>query len=70
MNKEPIHVRLNQYRVIPRLMVAGYGLLMYQVADWFMKLPDPSGTQAAFVSTLVGVSGAIFGLYATTGPKE
>lgn len=70
MTKEPFYIQLNQYRVIPRLLVAGHAVLIYQVSDWFMRLPDPTGTQAAFVSTLVGVSGAIFGLYTTTGPRE
>lgn len=57
----------NEWRIVPRLMVAGYGWLMWRVSDWFMALPEPTGTQAAFVSTLVGASAAVFGLYVNSG---
>lgn len=58
---------INAYRVIPRLMVAGYGALIWTVSSWFMTLPDPTGPQAAFVSTLVGASAGVFGFYVNSG---
>ena len=58
---------IDDFRVVPRLMVAGYGWMMWSVAQWFMALPDPSGPQAAFVSTMVGASAAVFGLYTNSG---
>lgn len=58
------------WRVVPRLLVAMYCYLLYYTAMWFMGLPDPSGTQAAFVSTIVGSGAAIFGLYTNSGKKK
>jgi len=63
----PLYEQINLYRVVPRLLVLGYSWLMYEVAFWFMSLPNPMPEQAAFVSTMVGVSAAIFGLYANSG---
>ena len=60
---------INQLRVAPRLLVVGYAWLMWHAADWFMALPDPTGMQAAFISTLVGSSAAVFGLYTSSGTK-
>ncbi len=61
---------IDRFRLIPRLMVAGYGWLMWDVSQWFMHLPEPSGTQAAFVSTLVGAGAAVFGLYVNSGDRK
>ncbi len=57
----------DSWRVVPRILVALYCYLLYTTAIWFMALPDPSGTQAAFVSTIVGAGAAIFGLYTNSG---
>lgn len=61
---------INELRVIPRIMVLLYGYLFFSVAQWFMALPDPSGAQAAFVSTFVGAAAAFFGLYVNSGDKK
>jgi hypothetical protein len=61
---------LNDYRIVPRLMVAGYGFELHQISMWFMSLQDPTGAQAAFVSTWVGASAAVFGLYTNSGNKQ
>ena len=58
---------VDAWRVVPRLMLALYALMCWHVADWFMHLPDPSGTQAAFVSTIWGGAAAWFGLYVRSG---
>ena len=62
--------QFNEFRVIPRLLILGYSWLLYEVSFWFMALIAPTNTQAAFVSTLVGASAAIFGLYANSGNKN
>ena len=59
--------RVNEWRVVPRLLVAGYGWLMWDVAQWYMGLPAPSAPQAAFVSTMTGAAAAVFGLYCNSG---
>jgi len=61
---------INRYRIIPRLVITGYAVMIWAVAQWFMSLNDPSATQAAFVSTMVGVSAAVFGFYVNSGCKD
>lgn len=63
-------VEFNKWRIVPRLMIAGYGYLLWDISQWFMSLSDPTGAQAAFVSTLVGASAAVFGLYTNSGKVE
>lgn len=58
----------NIYRIFPRLFITSYITLFSWACIWFMGLPDPSATQAAFVSTLVGAGAAWFGLYVNSGP--
>jgi len=65
----PLHELLNKYRVVPRILILGYSWLLYEVSFWFMALALPTSTQAAFVSTVVGISAAVFGLYTSSGPK-
>ncbi len=57
------------WRVVPRLLVGLYGYLLYVASTWFMGLPDPTNTQAAFISTMFGAAAAIFGLYTNSGKK-
>ena len=60
---------VDAYRVWPRGLITLYGLVALQVTHWFMALPDPSATQAAFVSTIWGASAVWFGVYVNTGRK-
>lgn len=55
--------QLNEWRVIPRIIVALYGYMFYEICVWFMSLPEPTTQQAGFVSTIVGSGAAFFGLY-------
>lgn len=61
---------LNEWRIIPRIVVALYGYTFYQVSEWFMSLTEPTAPQAAFVSTIVGAGAAFFGLYVNSGNKN
>lgn len=67
--KQPM-TKLDSWRVIPRVLVALYAFQFARVCEWFMGLPDPSATQAAFVSTVVGAAAAFFGLYVNSGGKR
>ena len=55
--------KLNEWRAIPRIIIALYGYTFYEVCVWFMSLPDPTTQQAGFVSTIVGAGAAFVGLY-------
>lgn len=61
--------QFNAWRVVPRVLVMLYGVMCYHVAEWFMSLEDPTGAQAAFVSTIWGAAAAWFGLYVKSGPE-
>ena len=40
-----------------------YIYAFYKSVTWFMQLPDPTNSQAMFISTIVGAGAAFFGLY-------
>lgn len=67
---EDIETLLNRLRIIPRILITLYGILFYKISVWFMALPDPTATQAAFISTIVGAAAAFFGLYINSGGKK
>lgn len=58
---------LNRLRIIPRLIVFGYGWLIYDVVQWYMAIPDPSTQQAGLLVTLIGVAAPVFGFYMQGG---
>lgn len=62
--------QFDSWRVVPRILVAMYGLMVWQICAWFMALPEPNGAQATFVSVVVGAAGAWFGFYVKSGGKE
>jgi hypothetical protein len=66
-NWEKWRGRFDGWRVIPRLLIALYGWMCYNVADWFMALPEPSMAQVTFVSTVWGAAAAWFGFYVNSG---
>lgn len=61
---------INNFRVVPRLLMGSYVLIFYQTSTWFMGLPDPSAPQAAFISTIVGAGAAWFGMYVNSGNSQ
>lgn len=58
---------LNKYRVFPRLFAVLFGVLMFQVVQWFMLLLAPTAEQSAFASTMVATSAAFFKFYVGSG---
>jgi len=63
-------VFLDCMRIVPRGLMAAYGYTFWLVTTWYMALPDPSGAQSAFVSTVVGAGAVWFGIYVNTKPAE
>lgn len=57
---------IDAWRIAPRLLIIGYGYLLYDVVNWFMVLEDPSVAQAGLVSVVVGGAAAVFGLYSNS----
>ena len=57
---------LHDYRVFPRITLMGYSGLLYYTTEWFMGLSDPTTQQAVLMTTIAGLSAAVFGFYTTT----
>lgn len=60
---------LDALRVVPRIMLAIYTVLLLHVTLWFMGLPDPSAPQSAFADFVWGAAAVFTGWYASTGRK-
>jgi hypothetical protein len=65
--KYEIPEMLDNWRVIPRLLIFMYAVVFYQTMNWFMLLDNPNNAQAGFVSVIVGAGAAWFGLYVNSG---
>ena len=61
---------IDKWRIWPRMLITLYGIMFYRVTEWFMTLPEPTNSQSAFVSVVVGAGAAWFGLYCGSGPAE
>jgi hypothetical protein len=63
---------LHDFRLIPRMLTIGYSWMVWDTVQWFQSLQAPSTQQAALLTIVVGMSGAIFGLYtsSTSGVKK
>jgi len=57
------------WRIVPRLLLLGYGYMLYEAGNWFMALEAPSGAQSAYVSIRWGAAAAVSGLYFNTGRR-
>jgi len=65
--KYDIPEMLDNWRLIPRLLIFMYAIVFYQTMNWFMLLENPNNAQAGFVSVIVGAGAAWFGLYVNSG---
>jgi len=61
---------LDQWRILPRLVMFVMIFMTYRVVEWFMDLPDPNPEQAALVSVMTGALTGAFGLFLGSGKKE
>jgi hypothetical protein len=60
----------DKWRVFPRLLIALYGIAFYRTTEWFMSLPDPTSSQSAFVSVIVGAGAGWFAVYVGRGSNK
>ena len=58
---------LDAYRVVPRILVLTYSLMLWNITQWFQGLSDPTNPQATFVSVVYGASAGMFAFYANSG---
>ena len=58
---------LNRLRIIPRITIAMYGILVWIMVGWFMALDVPTTQQMALVTTICGMAPIVFGFYMQGG---
>ena len=62
--------RLDDWRIVPRLLILAYMVVFYQTCNWFMDLPDPTFEQSGLISIVVGAGAAWFGLYTNSSKPK
>jgi hypothetical protein len=62
--------QLNEWRIIPRLLMLAMLVMTYRVVEWFMALDTPTLEQAGLVSVMTGALTGAFGLFLGSGKKE
>lgn len=60
---------IDAYRVVPRVILIGFGYLLWFVVQWYTELSDPTTQQTAFVSAVIGITAPITAFYFQTGRK-
>ena len=54
---------LDDWKVLPRLMMLAVTVLTYKAVLWFMTLPDPTVAQSGLVSVCMGALTGCFGIW-------
>ena len=54
---------IDDWKVLPRLMMLAVTILTYQSVHWFMSLENPSNAQAGLVSVCMGALTGCFGIW-------
>ena len=58
-----METKLDQWKVLPRLMMLSVTILTYKAVLWFMTLPDPTVAQSGLVSVCMGALTGCFGIW-------
>jgi hypothetical protein len=62
--------QLNEWRIIPRVLMLAMLIMTYRVVEWFMSIPTPTLEQAGLVSVMTGALTGAFGLFLGSVKKE
>ena len=62
--------QLNEWRIIPRVLMLAMLIMTYRVVEWFMSIDAPTLEQAGLVSVMTGALTGAFGLFLGSGKKE
>ena len=57
------HTVLDDWKVLPRLMMLVFTVMSWRVVEWFMLLPDPTTQQTSLVSVCMGAATGAFGIW-------
>ena len=61
---------IDDWKVLPRLMMLAVTILTYQSVHWFMSLDEPSNAQAGLVSVCMGALTGSFGIWMNGEQKK
>jgi len=67
--RKPLAQQVDEWRVVPRLLVAWYCWLVYEVTSWAMHTPDLSVQAAAFAGGITAMLPAMAKWYFETGKR-
>ena len=62
--------RFLRWKILPRFMMLLSTAMSWRCAEWFMALEDPTASQSAFVSVVMGVMTGVFGIWMRHEHKE
>lgn len=69
-NKILLYAELfDAFRVVPRLILVGYAVLVWIVVGWYMDLPEPTSQHASLVVSVVGIIAPVAAVYQKSGRK-
>ena len=54
---------IDDWKIVPRIMMLAVTVLTYQAVHWFMTLAEPSNAQAGLVSVCMGALTGCFGIW-------
>lgn len=54
---------IRRWKPIPRLFIIVYMYLVFETVTWYMTLTEPTAEQTAFISAVIGVGAAWFGIF-------
>ena len=57
------HTVVDDWKIVPRLMMLAGTVLTYKAVLWFMTLPDPTVAQSGLVSVCMGALTGCFGIW-------
>jgi len=57
------HTVVDDWKIVPRLMMLAVTVLTYKAVLWFMTLPDPTVAQSGLVSVCMGALTGGFGIW-------
>ena len=60
---------VDAWRLIPRIILLGYGWILWESQHWFFSLEDPSAPQSVYVSVIWGAGTGLTGWYFNTGRR-
>lgn len=60
----------DEWRLIPRIIVAAYGYMMFDAYQWFTMLAEPTTQQVTFVTAIWSLATPMFGFYANAKPTR